>query len=257
MRFKNKTVLVTGGGYNTGLGIAASFAAEGAIVFLNDKAPEDVHRGIALLRKQGFRRILAAPGDIGDSAAVESLFRLIKDKSKKLDILVNNAAHQGVGHAFQDTPVEFFESVVRVNLIGTFHVSLQAARLMTKGTGGVIINIGSNVSTRAIHNRSAYVASKGGLDALTLAMAVDLAPFHVRVNSVAPGYVRTDRWKSLSKEHIRRRRANIPLAREVTPDDIARAVLFLSSSEAANITGVRMVVDGGCAAQHLPVDIDI
>ena len=257
MRFKNKTVLVTGGGHNTGLGIAAGFAAEGAVVFLNDKTPESVHRGVVLLRKRGFKKILAAPGDIADSAAVESLFGQIKAKSGKLDVLVNNAAHQGVGYVFQDTPIEFFESVVRVNLIGTFHVSRQAARLMTRSTGGVIINIGSNVTTRAILNRSAFVARKGGLDALTLAMAVDLAPFHVRVNSVAPGYVHTDRWKSLSKEHIRRRRANIPLAREVTPDDIARAVLFLASSDAASITGVRMVVDGGCVAQHLPVDIDI
>ena len=257
MRFKNKTVLVTGGGCNTGLGIAANFAAEGARVFVNDKTPADVERGVVHLRKQGYKRIFGAPADIGNTADVTGLFALIASKGKTIDVLVNNAVHQGVGFALQDTPIEFFEAVLRVNLLGALHVSTLAARLMIRAGGGAIINIGSNVVTRAIHKRCAYVASKGGLEALTLAMAVDLAPYHVRVNTVAPGYVRTDRWKALSREHIKRRRANVPLAREVTADDIARAVIFLASADAANITGARLVVDGGCVAQHLPVDIDV
>ncbi len=257
MRFRNKAVLITGAGCNTGLGIAARFAAEGAIVFVNDKTSESVRRGVAQLQKEGFKSVFGVPADIGVSAAVESIFRQIRSKVKCLDVLVNNAAHQGVGYAFEKTPIEFFEAVVRVNLLGTFHVSQRAARLMMSNGGGAIVNIGSNVSTRAIHKRSAYVASKGGVDALTLAVAVDLAPYRVRVNTVAPGYVRTDRWEKLSKEYIRRRRMNIPLGKEASSDDIARAVLFLASDDAAGITGTRLVVDGGCVAQHMPADTDV
>ncbi len=257
MRFRNKNILVTGAGCNTGLVIAARFAAEGAVVFINDKTAEVTHSGAVQLRKRGFKRIFEAPADIGVPTDVESLFHHIRKKVERLDVLVNNAVHQGVGFAFQETSFEFFESVVRVNLLGTFYVSQQAASMMIRNGGGAIVNIGSNVSTRAIHRRSAYIAGKGGVDALTLAMAVDLAPHHIRVNNVSPGYIRTDRWKTLPKDHIRRRRANIPLAKEVTADDIAQAVLFLSSDAASGITGSRLVVDGGSAAQHVPADIDV
>jgi NAD(P)-dependent dehydrogenase (short-subunit alcohol dehydrogenase family) len=255
MRFKNKTVLVTGAGQNTGLGIAAAFAAEGATVFLNDKSSEVATAAVTQLKRRGWKKIFGVPGNIGIAAEVEALFRQLAAKVKRLDILVNNAAHLGVGPDFLETKLEFFETVVRVNLVGTFHVAQCAARLMQHG--GVIVNLGSNVSTRAIHKRAAYEASKGGIDALTLSMAVDLAPHGIRVNTVAPGYIHTDRWAKLAPAHVQRRRANIPLGREATANDIAKAVLFLSSSDAANITGVRLVVDGGCSAQHMPPDIDV
>jgi NAD(P)-dependent dehydrogenase (short-subunit alcohol dehydrogenase family) len=257
MCFKHKNVLITGAGCNTGLGIAAGFAAKGAVVFLNDKTVDSTRRGVDQLRRLGLKKVFEAPADIGVPAEVESMFSQIQSKVKCLDVLANNAVHQGMGFTFLDTSFEYFESVVRVNLLGTFYVSQQAVRLMIRNGRGAIVNIGSNVTTRAIHKRSAYIASKGGVDALTLAMAVDLAPHHIRVNNVAPGYIRTDRWKTLSKEHIRRRRDNIPLAKEVSPDDIAEAVLFLASDAAANITGTRLVVDGGCVAQHMPSDIDV
>lgn len=255
MRFKSKTVLVTGAGQNTGLGIAAGFAAEGAAVFLNDRTAEVVSDAVAMLRRRGFKRVLGVPGDIGQAADVDAIFRQIAARTRRLDVLVNNAAHLGVGPGFMDTKLDFFVTVVQVNLVGTFHVSQQAARLM-KG-GGAIVNIGSNVSTRAIHKRTAYLASKGGVDALTLSMAVDLGPLGIRVNTVAPGYIHTDRWANLSPADIRRRRTNVPLGREATAKDIAQAVLFLASDAAANITGTRLIVDGGCSAQHMPADIDV
>ncbi len=257
MRFSRKVVLVTGAGKNTGLGIAAQFAAEGATVFLNDATAEGATRAVAGLRRRGLKRVHAAPADIGDAAAVEAMFRAIRRRAKRLDVLVNNAAHLGVGPDFLATELPFFESVVRVNLIGTFHVSRLAAGWMKDTGGGAIVNIGSNVSTRAIHKRAAYLASKGGIDALTLAMAVDLAPHGIRVNEVAPGYIHSDRWLTLPAEHARRRRANIPLGREAMPDDIAEAVMFLASDRAGNVTGSRLVVDGGCTAQHMPKDVDV
>ncbi len=257
MRFRNKIVLVTGAGQNTGLGIAECFAAEGATVYLNDRTPEAVNRAVAALRQRGFRKIHSVPADIGSPGEVEEMFRQIKTKAKRLDVLVNNAANLGIGTGFLETKLEFFEAVIRVNLIGTFLVSQHAARLMAEKGGGVIVNIGSAVSTRAIRDKTAYLSSKGGIDALTRSMALDLGPRGIRVNNVAPGYIHSDRWEVLPEKHVKRRRKNVPLGREATPEDIGRAVLFLASTDASNITGIRLVVDGGCCAQHMPADCDV
>ena len=129
--------------------------------------------------------------------------------------------------------------------------------MMIAQGGGVIVNVGSNVSTRAIRKRAAYCASKGGVDALTRAMAVDLGKYGIRVNTVAPGYIHTERWDKLPEQDVQRRRANIPLGKEASGDDIADAVLFLASDQAANIHGARLVVDGGCSAQHMPFNSDL
>lgn len=257
MRFAARNVLVTGASRNTGLGIARRFAAEGATVFVNGSTPDGVQHALAELGPPaGPGHYIALPGDIASPTAVDAMFATLR-RHGPLHVLVNNAVIQGVGHSFQETPLEFFESVLKVNLVGLFHVSREAARMMIPQGGGAIVNIGSNVSTRAIHNRSAYVASKGGVDGLTLAMAIDLAPHHIRVNTVAPGYIHTDRWDKLSDAHTKRRRNNVPLGIEATAGDIAGAVLFLASDDAASITGSRLVVDGGCSAQHMPVDIDV
>jgi len=257
MRFSKKVVLVTGAGQNTGLGIAARFAAEGATVWVNDRTAAATARAVAHLRRRGWKKVFGAPADIGVAAEVDALFRQLAARAQRLDVLVNNAAHLGVGPDILDLDLALFEAVVRVNLVGTFHVSQQAARLMRRRGGGAIVNIGSNVSTRAIHRRTAYLASKGGVDALTLSLAVDLAPHGIRVNTVAPGYIHTDRWAQLAPAHVQRRRKNVPLGREATAEDIAAAVLFLASDQAGNITGSRLVVDGGCSAQHMPGDIDV
>jgi NAD(P)-dependent dehydrogenase (short-subunit alcohol dehydrogenase family) len=257
MRFSDKTVLITGASRNTGLGIARRFAEEGAAVLVNGSTAEGVGRAVAQLRQQGLERLLEAPADLADPAAVQRLFELIHQQTGRLDVLVNNAVIQGVGYSFEDTPLELFERVVRVNLVAAFHVAREAARMMIAQGGGAIVNIGSNVSTRAIRKRSAYCASKGGIDALTLAMAIDLAPHGIRVNTVVPGYIHTERWDSLSEPDTLRRRANVPLGREAAARDIADAVLFLASDEAANVTGARLTVDGGCSAQHMPRDVDV
>jgi 3-oxoacyl-[acyl-carrier protein] reductase len=257
MRFSDKVVLVTGASRNTGLGIAAQFATEGATVFVNGTTTEGVGRAVADLHSRGCERLIEAPADLGNAAAVESLFALIRERTGRLDVLVNNAVLQGIGFAFEDTPLEQFEKVLRVNLVGMFHVSREAAKMMIAQGRGAIVNIGSNVSTRAIRKRSGYVASKGGVDALTLAMAVDLGPRGIRVNTVAPGYIHTQRWETLSEHDTHRRRANVPLGKEASADEIAAAVLFLASDEASNIHGARLVVDGGCSAQHMPYDVDV
>jgi 3-oxoacyl-[acyl-carrier protein] reductase len=257
MRFKDKRVLVTGASRHTGFGIARAFAKEGAIVILNATTAVKAADAAASIRTETGARIIEAPANIADRAQVEAMFELIKRECGGMDVLVNNAAHLGIGPSFLETSPEFFAEVVAVNLFGTFHCSQLAARLMVAQGGGAIVHIGSNTSDRPIRNRSAYVASKGGLDALTRAMAIELGPLNVRVNMVVAGYIRTTRWDALDPAHAARRRANIPLGMEATAEEIAAAAMFLASNESSRITGARLVVDGGVTTQMVPPDAEV
>jgi len=201
------------------------------------------------------------PGEIvtlmADRAQVEAMFELIKRECGGVDILINNAAHLGIGPSFLETSLDFLAEVMAVNFFGTFHVSQLAARMMVAQGGGAIVHIGSNTSERPIRSRSAYVSSKGALDGLTRAMAIELGPQNVRVNMVAAGYIRTTRWDSLEPAHAARRRANIPLGKEATAEEIAAAAMFLASDESSRITGARLVVDGGVTTQMVPPDCEV
>jgi len=263
-RFAGKTVLVTGGNRNTGIEIVDLFVREGATVFMCGSTPESTARGEAILRARGLD-FTAVPCDISDFAQVTALFDLIEKKAGRLDILVNNAAHQGIG---QGGPLEMkpeaMLEVLKVNLVGGFQVTQQACvRFFMKqepdpvtNQRGVVVTLGSNTSLRAIRNRTSYVTSKGGIDALVRSLALDLGPLGIRVNEVAPGYIYTERWDALSEEIKARRRLNCPLRKEATGGDIAEAVAFLASDAARNIGGERLVVDAGCSAQHMPEDVD-
>jgi len=257
MRFKDKVVLVTGSSHNTGLEIASLFIKEGARVIVHGSTNETVQEGVEKLKSIGMKNFKSVSADISDIDQVRRMFLLIKNEFGRLDILVNNACNQGIGESFENMDFSFFQHVINVNVMGTFMVSQQAVKLMmTQKSKGVIVNLGSNISTRAIHNRTAYITSKGAIDALTKSMATDLGPFGIRVNMVAPGYIFTNRWDVLSEEIKIRRRKNVPLGKEAKGKDIAEAVAFLASDCASAISGVRLLVDGGISAQHLPVDVD-
>ena len=256
MRFKGKVVLVTGAVRNTGLAIAEAFAEEGAKIALNGRKGEDVERVAAMLREKFGATVFEATADVADPEQVDAMFAKIKSEFGRLDILVNNAILQGVGHSFTDTPLELLNDVFAVNVFGAFHCAREAAKMMVEQGFGSIVNVGSNTSEQAIGDRTAYIASKGAIDALTRAMAVDLGPKGVRVNNVAAGYIHTDRWESLTKEK-ERRRANIPLGAEASGREIADAILFMASDAASKITGTRLLVDGGVSSQLVPADCDM
>lgn len=258
MQFENKVVLVTGSSQNTGLGIAKRFIEEGAFVFVNGPTADDTRAGEAVLKELGLTNYVGITADISNNKAVDRMFQVIKATTGRLDILINNACDQGIGIKFEDLTPENFSKVMNVNLLGTFQVSLMAVKMMlNQKEKGVIVNMGSNVSQRAIHHRTAYVSSKGGIEALSRSMAIDLAPKGIRVNCVSPGYIHTNRWEALSEETTKRRRLNIPSGKEAMIEDITEAVIFLASNKARNIYGERLVVDGGCSAQHMPIDIDL
>ncbi|MCC6353204.1 MAG: SDR family oxidoreductase [Verrucomicrobiae bacterium] len=258
MSFLNKRVLVTGASRNTGLAIARRFAQEGAVVAINGSSKQSVADAAAAIRAAAPARLIEAPADLSDPAQIGAMFDRVRAECGGLDILVNNAVVQAIGHPFIETPLEVFERALRVNLTGAFLCGQLAARMMiAQRTGGSIVNVGSNVSDRPIRNRSAYCASKGGVDALTRAMAIELGPHGIRVNTVAPGYIHTDRWDALAGAQVERRRANVPLGLESSGDDIADAVLFMASDRASKITGARLVVDGGCSVPLVPPDAEV
>ena len=264
-RFEGKVVLVTGGNRNTGIEITDLFVREGAQVFMCGSTPSSTAKGEQILRARGIGDFTAVPCDVSDAAQVAHLFDVIEEKAGRLDILVNNAANQGLGHG---TPLEMTTDqmldVLKVNVLGGFQVTQAACnRFFLKQEPnpatrqkGVVVFLGSNTSMRAIRNRTAYVTSKGGIDAMVRSLALDLGPLGIRVNEVAPGYIYTERWDVLDEKIKARRRLNCPLRHEATGGDIAEAVAFLASDAARNVGGERLVVDAGCSAQHMPEDVD-
>ena len=256
-RFQEKVVIITGASRNTGVEIADLFIREGAKVCTCGSTEESTAKGAATLRSRGLDGFVSKACDISDPLQVAALFDYVMGVFGRVDILVNNACNQGIGKPFLEMSPDFFLDVLKTNMLGCFQMCQVAAKIMLKQPEkGVIVNLGSNVSMRAIKNRTAYVASKGGIDALTRSLAIDLGPLGIRVNEVAPGYIYTERWDALSPEIRKRRRDNIPLRKEATGRNVAEVVAFLASEASANVCGERIVVDGGCSAQHMPTDVD-
>jgi len=257
MTYEHKVVLVTGAGTNTGLAIAEAFAKAGATVVLNDLNSEDVEREAKRIREAFGTRVIEAVADVSKQDQVDAMFVRIEQECGRLDVLVNNAVHLGLGHSFVGTPREFLEKVFQVNVFGCFACAQGAARMMQRQGNGSIIHISSNTAQRAILNRTVYISSKAAIDGLNRSMALELGPDGIRVNCIVPGYIHTPRWDDLPEGHAERRRANLPLGMEATGKDISGAVLFLASDAAAKITGTEIVVDAGQSSQLSPPDCDV
>ena len=267
-RFLGKVVLVTGGDRNTGLWLVKKFVDEGAKVFTCAPNAACAKEGEESLVKMGVigARMLAC--DISDIAQVNAMFDVIEREAGALDILVNNAANQGIGHG---GPLEMdpqkFNEVFAVNVVGGFQVTQAACKrfflsekqVERKGGGGdrgAVVFLSSNTAMRAIRGRTAYCASKGAINSMVKALALDLAPLGIRVNACAPGYINTSRWDVLDPEIAKRRRMNCPLGREASGEDIANVVAFLASEDSGNMTGEIVTCDAGCSCQHMPSDVD-
>jgi NAD(P)-dependent dehydrogenase (short-subunit alcohol dehydrogenase family) len=251
-----RMALVTGAARNTGWAIARTLAEQGATICLHDQYSEDVERCAAELTRVHKGQHFGFAADLRKDTEISSLFEAIRARFGKLDILVANAVHQGLGSgSLPETPIALFDEVWAVNVRG--HVLCIQHALSLMATGSSVIFIGSNTATRAIRSRAAYIASKGAIQALTRALALDLAPRGVRVNEVAPAYINTERWDRLDPVVMQRRRANLPLGREASGDEVAAAVAFLASDAAAAITGVSLPVSAGIDAQLVPQDCEI
>ena len=258
-RFENKVVLVTGGNRNTGLDIVERFVREGARVWMCGSTEESTARGAEELARRGLEGVKSMACDISDPAQVSRLFDEIARVDGRLDVLVNNAANQGIGQGGPlEVELEAMRAVFATNVFGGFRVTQEACRrfFVKQESRGCVVFLSSNTARRAIRNRTSYCASKGAINSLVRSLSLDLGPLGIRVNCCAPGYINTERWKTLAPEGVARRRKNCPLGREASGADIAGVVAFLASDDASNMTGEIVTVDAGCSSQHMPPDCD-
>jgi NAD(P)-dependent dehydrogenase (short-subunit alcohol dehydrogenase family) len=182
------------------------------------------------------------------------MFDAAIDRFGTLDVLVNNAANIYASRHFLEGDEAWWDGVLGVNLKGAFLCSQRAAHLMARKGSGAIINMSSGGATKAHRGNVAYDASKGGIEAMTRAMALDLAPYGIRVNAIVPGLVRT---YDLTDEEARERGTVVPLGRMGTAEDLAGPTVFLATEDARYITGACLVVDGGVLVQQRSVPVDI
>jgi 3-oxoacyl-[acyl-carrier protein] reductase len=254
-----ETVLVTGATRGIGAGIARRLGREGATVAINGRTPVAVDHAVRELAAEGIAAVPAV-ADVGERDAVERMFEAILERCGPIDAIVNNAALSNSAALchFLDTDQSVWDAVIRTNLTGVYNCShIFANWLVDAGRDGIIVNISSFGAQRAHRCMAAYDACKGAIDSLTRAMAVDLAPFGIRVNAVAPGAIDVEEHLALPPERRATRARPIPLARAGTPDDIGAAVAFLIGPDASYITGQTLVVDGGVLAQLRTPDVDV
>ena len=249
-RLEGKTALITGGGSGIGKGIARRFAVEGARMVLAQRRRKALEATVTEIEAAG-GWALAVPTDVSQPESVEALVRTALDTLGHLDILVNNAGRTGAAGSFLEVSLADWRSYLDINLTGAFMVAQAVARHMAEaGIQGRIVNTGSVDSFASELGASPYAASKGGLWMLTRAMAVDLAPYRIQVNMLAPGPILVER--SVEKYSDPRLRAwrerMVPLGAHGNAEDVAAAALFLASDECRYMTGSAITIDGGVMA---------
>ncbi len=245
MRLKGKTALVTGAAQGFGLGIAETFAREGAMVALLDlkrEAAEEAARGIG-------EGAFALAGDVSVAADVDRAVSETLSAFGGLDILVNNAGVSHRNRPMLEVEEDEFDRVFAVNVKSIYHFARAVVPHFRQSGGGVILNIGSTAGIRPRPGLAWYNATKGAVNLLSKSMAVELAPDRIRVNAIAPVAGETPLLATFMGEDTPEKRAQfkatIPWGRLSTPQDIANAALFLCSDEAEMVTGAVLTVDGG------------
>ncbi|MGW1163959.1 SDR family NAD(P)-dependent oxidoreductase [Streptomyces sp. NPDC002550] len=248
-RFTSRTALVTGAGSGIGRTVALAFAAEGAQVVVAGRRPEPLAETVRLIEEQG-GKALAVSADVSRAEDAETLVRAAVENFGSLDVAVNNAGVFRGGRPITDLPEEDWHTQLATNVTGVF-LALQAQirRMRTQPGGGAIVNISS---TFGLHTASpgatAYAATKAAVTALSRGAALDHIRDGVRINVVSPGATETSmslRSGESEADRAERARAALPLGRIATTREIAAAVLYLASDDAASVVGTDLVVDSG------------
>ena len=248
-----KVVLVTGAGKGIGRAIAERFAGQGCKLVINDIDEANVTEVVEAITANG-GTAMGAIADVSNADQVGTMIDSTMDAHDRIDVVVNNAGIVSPMLHFFEADEAWWRRIVDVNLTGHFLVSHPAARIMAKQGGGCIINMSSGGATRAHRAFTAYDATKGGIEALTRAMAIDLAGYGIRVNALMPGSIDT---ASQGEEYRKISGVNIPMGAVGEPEDMTGAALFLASDDASYITGDVIKVDGGMLAQQRSATVDI
>ena len=259
MTKNRKTVLVTGACINTGVAIVEKFAAEGWNVVFTGRNEAKVREAESRftahypqVRITGYTIDSLTPSGAVDAKGVAEMFAWLDQKDIFIECLVLNAADQGLNMKIFENPLEDFERVIRTNVVWNYALSEAAADRMRKKGGGSIVFINSNTAYRAIPNRIAYSASKGGQLGMMRALALDLGKYNIRVNAVLPGMIRTDRWDKNPEWYRTVASAFTPLGDVAVGSDIAEGVWYFAA-HARNTTGAELVIDGGNTVQLYPI----
>ena len=245
---EGRIALVTGAGNGIGLGIARRFAGEGAHVYVADVDGEAAEAVVAAIRAQA-GAATAVVADVSRGQDVTAMFRAVETAHGRLDVLVNNAG-LNVRADFRHLSDADWVKIREVNLDGVVRVARDGFALLRASGRGSLINVASIMSHRGLRQLTAYSATKGAVSALTRGLAVEYAPFNIRVNALAPGFVET----ALTERALRNPMVSkalldqTPLRRFGTPEDMAAAALFFASDESAFVTGAELAVDGGMSA---------
>ncbi|MBQ8509463.1 MAG: SDR family oxidoreductase [Clostridia bacterium] len=248
-----KTALVTAGTAGTGRAIAERFAREGVNVAITSRSVERAMEAAAEIAAKYSVICRGYALDQFEESSVLALYDALEADGLLPDAVVLNAADLGIGMNALTVSAADFARVITTNIVGEFLLIREAAvrHMIEQGKGAAVI-IGSNTSRRAIRNRSAYCASKGGLVSLAKSLALDLGGYGIRVNAVLPGSIHSERWEAFDEETLAAKRARVPIGREAYPDDIAEAAYFLASDAASSISGTELIVDGGVDGQLFP-----
>ncbi len=253
-----KSVFITGAQAGTGYGIAELFAKQGWNVFITSRRKADAQAAAARLSETYGIISKGYECNIRDEQQIIEIFQDIDSTGNFVETVILNAANMGfdpqnpaAGQDFWSVSPEDFGEVFETNLVWNFTIIRQAAIRMREKHHGAVVFISSNTAYRAIPNRAAYSASKGGINALSRALAVDLGPYGIRCNTVLPGTIKTERWVQMGNKQIVNGQLT-PIGDISDFEDIANACWFLGTDLSKNITGTELTVDGGMSVQLYP-----
>jgi len=250
-RFSDQVVIVTGASRGIGQATAIGFARENARVVINYHLDEaGAQQTLTQIQALGGRATLLC-ADLGQLLEIDRLVGQVESQIGPIDVLVNNAAAFN-RDPFLEVTVEELDRVWNTNVRGLFYLSQQAARRMARRRQGCLVHVSSIGARLAVASRTAYVAGKGAVESLTRAMALDLAPYNIRVNAVVPGLIRTEGLLASMPDPAQQAAlaAYIPGGRFGEPGEVADVIMFLASEGARYVNGALIAVDGGMGARE-------